>query len=127
MKIILLASAFFISTSLLFSQVVINEGSNKNYSQIADEDGEFEDWIELYNAGGSSVNLLNYSLTDDPAIPDKWVMPNLILPPGGYTIIYCSKKNRYATSPFTTVLNTGTYNPVMGWNNHPFTTPFYWD
>ncbi len=29
-----------------FTQIILNEGSNKNYSTIADEDGEFEDWVE---------------------------------------------------------------------------------
>jgi len=40
-----------------FGQIIINEGSNKNYSTISDEDGDFEDWIELHNAGTNSVDL----------------------------------------------------------------------
>ncbi len=43
------------------AQVVINEGSNKNYSSIADEEGDFTDWIELYNPSGSAVDLFNYT------------------------------------------------------------------
>ncbi|MFN8134713.1 MAG: hypothetical protein U0Z17_05650 [Bacteroidales bacterium] len=39
-----------------FSQVVINEVQTSNKSSIADEDGDYEDWIELYNSG-VSVNL----------------------------------------------------------------------
>lgn len=127
MKRTLVASLFCVLHFSVFAQIVINEGSNKNYSTLADEDGEYEDWIELYNAGASSVDLFNYSLSDDPANPNKWILPHLILPPGGYTVIFCSGKNRYATSPFTTVLNTGTFNPVNGWNVHNFTTPFNWD
>jgi len=127
MKKNILAVAVFLSFTYVQSQIVINEGSNKNYSILADEDGEFEDWIELYNAGASSVDLFNYSLTDDPAVPNKWVLPHLILPAGGYTVIFCSGKDRYATTPFTMVLNTGTFIPTAGWNNHNFTTPFVWD
>ncbi|MFM2195864.1 MAG: hypothetical protein RL092_1464, partial [Bacteroidota bacterium] len=60
---------FFIFSLLLTlnttSQIVINEGSNKNYTTIADEDGEFEDWIELYNSGNMPVDLYNFNLTDD--------------------------------------------------------------
>ncbi len=127
MKRTLLVLFTLLPFCLLQSQIVINEGSNKNYSTIADEDGEYEDWIELYNAGAAPVNLFNYSLSDDPLIPDKWVLPNLLLPPGGYTVIFCSGKDRYATTPFTTVLNTGSYSPTVGWNVHNFTTPFVWD
>lgn len=124
---ILLSILFFTIQTSAFLQIVINEGSNKNYSTIADEDGEYEDWIELYNAGTTSVDLFNYSLSDNPSEPNKWILPHLILPPGGYTVIFCSEKNRYATTPFTTVLNTGIYNPTSGWNNHNFSTPFFWD
>ena len=111
----------------LIAQVVINEGSNRNYSSIADEDGEFPDWIELYNAGNSTVNLLNYSLTDDVSAPAKWIFPNIQLLPGEFKIIFCSGKNRKPISSFVNVLNTGSFNPVVGWNTHTFTTPFYWD
>ena len=44
------------------AQLVINEGSNRNYAAIADEDAEHPDWIELYNAGTDTIQLLNYSL-----------------------------------------------------------------
>lgn len=123
----LLFVLFALITDLCLGQIVINEGSNKNYSDISDEDGDFEDWIELYNTSGSAIDVFNYTLSDDPAVPAKWVLPHLIIPAGGYAVIFCSGKNRYATAPFTTVLNTGAFIPVAGWNSHPFSTPFAWD
>jgi len=57
------------------AQIVINEGSNKNASIVLDEDGEYKDWIELYNAGNESVNLEGYSLTDDASNAQQWVFP----------------------------------------------------
>lgn len=123
----LLFGLFVLITDLCLAQIVINEGSNKNYSDISDEDGDFEDWIELYNTSASPIDVYNYTLSDDPAVPNKWTLPHLILPAGGYAVIFCSGKDRYATTPFTTVLNTGTFTPVVGWNNHPFSTPFNWD
>lgn len=122
----MLVFALLVSTSLR-AQVVINEGSNRNYSSIKDEDAEYPDWIELYNAGTDTVNLMNYSLTDDATDPEKWVFPNILLLPGEYKTIFCSGKDRKPISCFTHVLNTGTYNPVVGWNMHVFSTPFYWD
>jgi len=114
-------------TGDLYSQIVINEGSNRNYSLIADENGEFPDWIELYNAGNQAVSLYNYSLTDDSEQPAKWVFPNVELEPGEYITVFCSGKDRKPVTGFINVLNTGTYNPHTGWNTHSFTTPFYWD
>jgi hypothetical protein len=41
----------------------------------ADSTTSQPDAIELYNAGGSAVSLDGWSLTDDPAIPAKYVFP----------------------------------------------------
>lgn len=37
---------FCLSAGKVCGQLIINEGSNKNYSTLADEHGEYEDWIE---------------------------------------------------------------------------------
>ena len=57
------------------AQIVINEGSNRNYLLLPDEDGEYPDWVELYNAGNEPVNLFNHSITDKLNKPDKWIFP----------------------------------------------------
>jgi hypothetical protein len=111
----------------LFSQIVINEGSNRNYSNIADENGEFPDWIELYNAGNSTVSLYNYSLTDDSLQSVKWKFPNVSLAPGKFMIVFCSGKDRKPVTGFINVLNTGTFVAQTGWNIHVLSKPFYWD
>lgn len=122
-----LLMSFLLVSSVGFTQVVINEGSNKNFSTLADEDGEYVDWIELYNAGSTTIDLFGYHLTDDLAQPSKWTFPHLNLAPGEFAIIYCSGKDRYASPPFTNVVNTGAFTPTTGWNTHTFSTPFNWD
>lgn len=72
----------------------INEFMALNQSSITDEDGEFSDWIEIYNASTAAVNLQNWKLTDDITIPDKWVFPAVSIPSGSYLIVYASGKNR---------------------------------
>ncbi len=109
------------------AQVLINEGSNRNFSTISDEDGEYPDWIELYNAGTDTVDLYNYSLTDNNAIPSMWTFPHVNILAGEYKVVFCSGKDRKPISGFTNVINTGTFVPSIGWNTHNFTTPFYWD
>ena len=110
-----------------YAQIVINEGSNKNYTTLTDEDGEHPDWVELHNAGASDVDLYNYSLSDNTAQPTEWVFPHLVLPAGGFMTVFCSGKDRTETPAFTFVSNSGAFVPEVGWNVHAFSTPFYWD
>lgn len=109
------------------AQIVINEGSNKNYNAISDEDGDFPDWLEIYNAGADTVSLYNYALTDNQNNPQKWQFPAINLAPDEYKIVFCSGKDRKPISGFINVLTAYNYNPTTGWNIHNFTTPFYWD
>src|SRR5262245_12997715 len=53
-------------------QVRITEFAAVNDGPLADEDGDFSDWIEIHNAGSNTVNLLDWSLTDNPADLRKW-------------------------------------------------------
>ena len=53
-------------------EIVINEVLAKNETDITDEAGEYEDWIEIYNYGSETINMAGYFLTDDPEDPLKW-------------------------------------------------------
>jgi hypothetical protein len=79
------------------AQVVINEGSNRNGKTIADEDGEFNDWIELYNAGTAGVQLQGWFLSDKGNQPQLWEIPGLYLEPQGFRIVFCSGKDKSGT------------------------------
>lgn len=118
---------FLFSIASASAQVVINEGSNKNYSSVIDEEGEYVDWIELHNTSASPIDLFNYSLTDTSLNPTQWTFPHVNLPAGGFEVIFCSGKNYMATPPFTPVLNTGTFSPAAGWNTHTLSTAFFWN
>ena len=74
--------SLFMLSCTIHAQIVINEGSNKNNSSIADEEGDYTDWIELYNSSGSTIDLFNYSLTDTNSQPAQWVFPHHNLLPG---------------------------------------------
>lgn len=79
------------------AQVAINEGSNRNGKTIADEDGEFNDWIELYNAGTAGVQLQGWFLSDRGDQPQLWEIPGLYLEPQGFRIVFCSGKDKSGT------------------------------
>ena len=50
---------------IILGDLVINEIMASNDQTIADEFGEFDDWIEIYNNGNQSINLFGYHLSDD--------------------------------------------------------------
>ena len=73
---------------------LINEVMSSNSSTIEDEDGDYSDWIELYNPGDSHVNLTGYGLSDRPDNPYKWIFPTVILEPNQYLLVFASGKDR---------------------------------
>lgn len=117
---------FILCANLCLGQLVINEGSNKNHLTLLDEDGDYEDWIEIYNAGPTAIDLYNYSLSDN-SNPGEWVFPHQFIQPNEYIVVFCSGKDRFASSTFTNVKTDSLFQPQTGWNTHHFTNPFYWD
>jgi hypothetical protein len=79
---------------VLEGQPVINEFMAANTSTIADEEGEFADWIEITNRGDAAINLAGWSLTDDAGDLTKWQFPAEILDPGEFLMVFASNKNR---------------------------------
>ena len=89
LTVILLVSSVCIS----FGQVVINEISASNVAGVSDNDGDYSDWIELYNSGNQSVDLTNYVLTDDPFVP-KWTFPAVSIAPDEHLLVFASGKDK---------------------------------
>jgi hypothetical protein len=58
------------------SGLYINEFMAENDTTIQDPDGEgYPDWVEIYNAGTSAIELGGMYLTDDANDPTKWMIP----------------------------------------------------
>jgi hypothetical protein len=62
-------------TSLNVGDVVINEFMASNEVTVADQDGEYDDWLELYNTTSSVIDLSGYFLSDDPEDLTQWTFP----------------------------------------------------
>ncbi len=75
-------------------QLYINEVMSSNASVLADEDGDYPDWLELFNGSGTELNLGDYALSDDANQPDKWIFPEMNLEPGGHLVVFASGKDR---------------------------------
>lgn len=116
----LLFFLFFLAhTTLLFGQnIVINEIMTSNTFTNPDEDGTYQDWVELYNKGAVPINLNGYGLSDDPALLFKWVFPNVSVAPGQYLLIWCSDKNRaIAGNPLHTNFKISSSGEVISLTN----------
>jgi hypothetical protein len=73
--------------------LVINEVLASNSTCLADPQDEYDDWIELYNAGATSVDVAGMYVTDDLGEPTKWQFPSdhpelTAIPPHGYLLLW---------------------------------------
>ena len=88
-RYLLFSILFSFASHTVNAQIFINEFVASNDAGITDESGAFEDWVELYNAGSTPVNIANYYISDDLAVPTLWQIPD--------------------TSPDSTTINAGDY------------------
>ena len=80
--------AFGSDTPVLY----INEFMASNNHTMADEHGNFSDWIEVYNAEDQPVYLGDIFLTDNLSLPGKWKMPAVDIPAKGFILFWADGK-----------------------------------
>ena len=103
-KMLIIILLFIVSSLLVYfftekgdyikqGNLYINEiVASNNYTHQA-PDGEYYDYIELYNGNNYAVNLAGYRLADSIAEIDKWHFGDITIEPKEYLIIYASKKD----------------------------------
>jgi hypothetical protein len=74
--------------------VVISEFMASNSGILRDDFDDSPDWIELHNSGDDPVDLQGWALTDRAEDPWKWVLPNRVIEPGGYLVVFASGRDR---------------------------------
>ena len=76
----------------VISDLYINEVMASNTNTIADEFGEFNDWIEIYNNASTPADLAGLSITDDITLPAKYQFPSgsasTVIAPGGFILVW---------------------------------------
>ena len=75
----------------------INEFMASNDSAYADENGEYDDWIELYNANDFDVNIGGMYITDDLTDPTAYQIADSVpakttIPPKGFLVLWADKQ-----------------------------------
>ena len=75
--------------------LVISEFMASNNTTLADEDGEYPDWIEIYNPGPEAASLNGWALTDNAGNLNKWEFPDGIeMGVGEFLVVFASGKDR---------------------------------
>ncbi|MCK5371573.1 MAG: lamin tail domain-containing protein, partial [Cyclobacteriaceae bacterium] len=83
------------------NQVIISEFMAANESIFTDEDGDYSDWIELYNPTSSPINLDGWYISDNPDNLIKWIFPDVSIESYGYLLIFSSGKDKRYTELHT--------------------------
>ena len=70
-------------------ELYINEFMASNATTIADENGGYADWIELYNGGDADVVLDGFTMTDDLTAPTLHTFSGgVLVPAGGFVLLW---------------------------------------
>lgn len=80
------------SANAASGKILINEVCTKN-TTVPSKDGNYYDFVELYNPSGSDVNIGGYGLTDDETKPFRFVFPDgAVIKAGSKAVVYLNSK-----------------------------------
>lgn len=71
--------------------LLINEAMSSNTSYAADQQGEFDDWIEIYNPGDDKINLSGLYLSDNASNKLKWGFPDTSIGKQSYLVVWADE------------------------------------
>jgi hypothetical protein len=93
--ILILMCISYLNNSVEAAEVtlVINEFMASNNISIRDPQGQYDDWIEIFNYGANAVNIGGMYLTDNPSSPTRWQVPGnnpaaTTIAAGGFLLIW---------------------------------------
>jgi Lamin Tail Domain/CotH kinase protein/Chitobiase/beta-hexosaminidase C-terminal domain len=99
------------------NNVLINEILYANEFTNADEDGQAQDWVELYNPTNAAVDVSGWFLGDRTTDRFRWAIPagTPAIPKNGFLVVWCSKKSRGVVgSAYHTNFELKNGNPETG-------------
>lgn len=84
---------------LAYTGPALNEILARNDRAVVSPWGDYADFVELYNASGSSVSLAGMALGDSADFGDAWKFPaGTTIAAGGYLTIWCDSSHSASTS-----------------------------
>jgi len=93
--LVVIGLLLLVQAHLVTAELQISEFLTANEDTLADDNGEYSDWIEIHNSDPSSASLVGHYLTDDPLDLTKWSFPdNAAVPGNGYVLVFASGQDR---------------------------------
>ena len=80
--------------------LMISEAMNSNFKYLAQNGGEYYDWIELYNNGNDTIKLSDYCLTTSTNTMCMYKLPEVELKKGEYYVVMASGNEKLSTSKY---------------------------
>ena len=80
--------------------LIINEIMTSNNTYLAQNGGNYYDWIELYNNSDKTINLSDYSITTNVDNTGMYKLEDKELKPGEYYILMASGNVKYSNSKY---------------------------
>ena len=101
-------SLFLLTSAVsLHAQLSVTEFMASNTNGLQDELGNEEDWLEIQNTSGGTVNLAGWYLSDEAANLRKWPMPAWTLAAGNRMVVFASNRNKAPIQTTAGVDNAG--------------------
>ncbi len=81
------------TTGSAYAGLVISEMMPSNRAAVPDENGEYADWVEIWNSTDHDINLREIGLSDR-SDSIRFLFPEVVLPADGRVVVYCSDTNQ---------------------------------
>ncbi len=99
------------------ADVVINEFMASNDTTLLDENGDADDWVELYNTGSAAVDIGGWFMSDDLAEPNLSQIPAgnpaTVIAPGEFLIVWFDKEPEQGPLHINAKLGSGGEDIVL--------------
>lgn len=73
-------------------RLVFNELLASNDAAVTDENGDYDDFVELFNAGDEPVDLSGWTMSDDPKDAEWTFAEGTVLAPGAFLLVWCDEE-----------------------------------
>ena len=84
------------NTPPVSASLFINEVMHTNSSTIQDNAGDYDTWVEIYNAGNTAADIGGYFMSNSFSHKAKFRVPvsnpATIIPPHGYLLLWCDNE-----------------------------------
>jgi len=89
-------SALLIASEVVLAAdgLVIAEFMAANNATLRDEDGDFSDWIEIYNADREPASIGGWYLTGNAQDLTQWQFPDVVIGGQSFLLVFASGKDR---------------------------------